>query len=55
MVSVRAKMCVIGRNVRMISSWWPNAPSAGSAVSTLDEMFSCVSMTPLGMPVVPDV
>ena len=46
-------MWVIGRKLRTVSSWCPSTPNPVSAVMALEEMFSWVSITPFGRPVVP--
>ncbi len=48
-------MWVIGRKLSTTSSEWPRMSMPVSAAIELEVMFSCVSMTPFGWPVVPEV
>ena len=50
---MRSKMCDNGRQARQLSLSLTR--SASTAAATLDQMLPCVSITPLGVPVVPEV
>ena len=50
---MRSRICDSGRQARQLSPSLTR--SAATDAITLDQMLLCVSMTPFGWPVVPDV